>query len=153
MSKISIIKTELDSNPGLYGAMNDQQVADELNIVDKVRNRTSMSRAEIYENIESASLASLTSVQLDQLNLAMSDHVDPFGNVVQVFINVFGNPLANAVLPVLLENDSNIQVISSEVTSQTITNLAAARKETVSRAKIIGVPFVYAVNVENARNI
>lgn len=115
MSTISVIKAELDDNVSLYGSMTDQEVADELNLVDKQRNRTSMSRAEIYENIDSAALAGLTSLQLDQLNLALSDNVDPFGNAAQVFVDIFGNP------------------------SDTITALIAARVETVSQAEILGI--------------
>ncbi|MEE8208039.1 MAG: hypothetical protein V3T88_03670 [Nitrosomonadaceae bacterium] len=129
MSKFTKIKIELDSNPGLYSAMSDQAAADELNAVDKSQNKTSMTRQEIYENIDSSALASLTSIQLDQLNLALSDAVDPFGNAAQVFINVFGGQ------------------------SDTITALQAARVETVSQATKIGISFVYASNVQAARAI
>ncbi len=129
MSKISIIRTELDSNPGLYSALTDQQAADELNNVDKISNRTSMSRSEIYENIEGSALASLTSLQLDQINLSMSDVVNPFGNIVSVFTNIFSPG------------------------SATLTALAAARRETISRAKQLGINFVHTINVTNARNL
>lgn len=115
MSILLIIKTELDGNPGLYGSMTDQQAAEELLTANKPWDRTSMPRAEIYENIDPAALNGLSSVQLDQLNLALSDNVDPFGNAAQVFLDIFGNG------------------------SNTITALAAARVETVSQAEILGI--------------
>lgn len=122
-----ILKAEIDGNPGLYGAMTDQQVVDELNIVNKSQNRTSMTRQEIYENIDPAALSALTSIQLAQLNLALSDTVDPFGNAAQVFIDVFGGG------------------------SQTITNLQAARVDTVSRASQLGLGIVKLGHVTEAR--
>ena len=129
MSKISKIRIELDDNIGLYGTMTDQEVADELNIVDKSQNRTSMSRSEIYENIEPSVLGGLTTLQVAQLNLAMSDSVDPFGNAAQVFTNVFGSG------------------------SATIIALAAARVETVSQATKLNIRFVHLINVINARSL
>lgn len=127
MSKYTIIKNELGNNPGLYGSKTDQEVVDELNAVNKERNRTSMSRAEIYENIESTALTGLTSLKLDKLNLALSDFVNPFGNAAQVFIDVFGGG------------------------SATITALQAARVETVSQAAILSISKVKLGEIEEAR--
>lgn len=127
MSKYTIIKNELDNNPGLYGSKTDQEVVVELNVVNKERNRTSMSRSEIYENIESSALTGLTSLKLDKLNLALSDVVDPFGNAAQVFIDVFGGG------------------------SATIAALQAARVETVSQATILGISKVKLGEIEEVR--
>lgn len=134
MSKFTLISQELTNNAGLYGAMTDQQVADELNAVDKTQNRTSMSRQEIYSQIEASALAGLTAVELSHLSLALADSVDPFdANVVKVFTNIFGSG------------------------SATLLALAGARVETVTRLSQIGVPAVETASlvgwVTNARGI
>ena len=98
-----------------YSGMTDQLVADSLLDKTQERNRKSMTRQEIYERIESSALAGLTNVELAQINLALSDEVDPFGNAVQVFKNVFGD------------------------SSPTVSALAAARKESISRLTEIGL--------------
>ena len=95
--------------------MTDQLVADSLLDKTQERNRKSMTRQEIYERIESSALAGLTNVELAQINLALSDEVDPFGNAVQVFKNVFGD------------------------SSPTVSALATARKESISRLTEIGL--------------
>lgn len=116
-----ILQTEL-ALPAYVG-MTAQQAADALldPIIDK--NRESMSRQEIYENIESAALASLSVTQLSQIDLALSDTVDPFGNAEQVFKNVFG------------------------AGSDTVSALAAARKVKVSKLIDLGLPEVENVSL------
>lgn len=104
-----------------YAGMSDAQFLASVTAVNRSRNRTSMTRQEIYENIASGALAALTAVQLAQLNLAMSDEVNPFGNAQQVFVNIFGGG------------------------SATVTALAAARVEAITRAQELGLPepFIY----------
>ena len=98
-----------------YAGMTDQQAANSLLAVNRTRNRTTMTRQEVYENIQTSALAALTALQVAQLNLALSDTVNPFGNAAQVFTNIFGGG------------------------SATITALAAARVESVSRSNELGL--------------
>ena len=111
------LQSELVNDPLTkgYSGMTDQLVADSLLDKTRERNRESMTRQEIYEKIEPSALDGLTNLELAQINLALSDAVDPFGNAVQVFKNVFGDP------------------------SATVTALAAARKESISRLTEIGL--------------
>lgn len=99
-----------------YAGMSDAQFLASVTAVNRSRNRTSMTRQEIYENIAGSALAALSAVQLAQLNLAMSDEVNPFGNAQQVFVNIFGGG------------------------SATVTALAAARVEAITRAQELGLP-------------
>lgn len=128
MSKYIIIKSEIDNNAGLYGAMSDTQVAAELNSLDKPQNKVSMTRQDIVENIDADELNSLTSDNLNKLLVVLSDSINPFGVAQSVFINVFGGG------------------------STTISNLAAARVENISRASQIGLGIVAEGDVTNARN-
>ncbi|MCH8284965.1 hypothetical protein IIB79_00370, partial [candidate division KSB1 bacterium] len=98
-----------------YSSLTDQQAADALLVKDKERIRTSMTRQEVYENIDPVELSVLTDVHLAQINLSLSDTLDPFGNAVAVFMSVFGGG------------------------SATLTALASARTETVSRLVEIGL--------------
>ena len=115
--QISDLQSEIVNDPLTkgYSGMTDQLVADSLLDKTPERNRKSMTRQEIYERIESSALAGLTNVELAQINLALSDEVDPFGNAVQVFKNVFGD------------------------SSPTVSALATARKESISRLTEIGL--------------
>jgi len=122
MALIEKIKAELAGNTALYSTMTDQQVADELNAVDKSVDRTSMTRQEIYSKIQSSALAGLTAIQISHLSLALADTIDPFDtNIIKVFTNIFGSG------------------------SATLTALAAARTEIKSRAEVLGFG-----NIENA---
>ena len=109
------LRKELDSNVPLYGTLTDQQVADEINAADKVQNKVSMSRQEVLEQIDSAALSTLTGDNATKVFGILSDSVNPFGNAAQVLIDAFG------------------------AGSTTITALAAARTETVTRAVQIGI--------------
>ena len=115
--QISDLQDELVNDPLTrgYSGMTDQLVADSLLDKTRERNRESMTRQEIYEKIAPSALAGLSNLELAQINLALSDTVDPFGNAVQVFKNVFGGQ------------------------SATVTALAAARKESISRLTEIGL--------------
>jgi len=110
-----------------YSTMTDEEAAADMNIKNISRNRTSMTRQEVYENIEPSALGSLTAIQVAQLNLALSDTVDPYGNAEQIFKNVFG------------------------AGSATVSTLAAARVETISRADELGIN-VTTGDVQAARN-
>jgi len=131
MSKFNTIKAEIDGNAGLYGAMTDQQVADELNAEDKQRNRTSMSGSDILESIEGSALVGLTGDDaVKVMGIVGTDSINPFGPAAQIFINAFGGG------------------------SATIVSLAAARVETgISQATIIGMGKVFPAEVNTARSI
>ena len=117
VKQISDLRSELVNDPLTkgYSGMTDQLVADSLLDKTRERNRESMTRQEIYEKIEPSALDGLTNLELAQINLALSDAVDPFGNAVQVFKNVFGD------------------------SSPTVSALATARKESISRLTEIGL--------------
>lgn len=121
------LKAELDSNTALYSTMSDLQVAQELNAADKPQNRASMSRQEIIAAINPAELEALTGDVLVRVFGVLSDSVDPFGVAQSVFVSAFGG------------------------LSATITALAAARVETVSRASQLNISNVAEGDVTNAR--
>ena len=130
MAYLPELKAEIVNDPfgRGYSTMTDEEITNSLNtITDQQRNRQWMTREEIYSHIEPSALNALTAVQVAQLNLALSDQVNPFGNAAQVFLDVFGEG------------------------SQTIINLAAARIELVSRAEYLGLGKVRVGHIGQAR--
>lgn len=123
------LRAELDGNVPLYGSLTDQQVADELNVVNKVQNRTAMAREEIIEAIDATELNALTGDTLTRVFGVLSDQVNPFGVAQQVFVNAFGGG------------------------SSTISLLATLRTETVSRQRQIGLGVVFENDVFIARTM
>ena len=130
MNKYLAIKKELDSNPSLYSALNDKEVTDELNAVNKQENKSSMTGDEILANIDTAALSALTGDHaIKVMGIVGMDHVDPFGPAAQIFIDAFGGG------------------------SATIVSLQAARVKLVSRASQIGIGIVRVGDVANARSL
>ena len=128
MSIYTKLKAELALNPTLYGSMSDQEVVDELNAVDKERDRKSMSGNEVLNQIDPTALATLSGDNaVKVMNIIGMESVDPFGPAAQIFKDAFGN------------------------TSATIQNLAAARTHYVSRASEIGLTIVAVGEVKDAR--
>lgn len=128
MSIYQIIRAEIDGNTGLYGAMTDQQVADELNAVDKVQNKTSISGSDIFERTDSGEFALLSDAKKAQwLALCAIESIDPFNVLPSIGVNIFGGG------------------------STTGTNIVAFRTETVSRASQLGLGFIYEADVTIAR--
>ena len=128
MSKI--LKDEITLDPlARYSGLTDQQIADSLNTVDRVVNKTSLSNTEILEAIDSVALLLLTGDEAVRVwGILGMDSVDPFGNAAQVFIDAFGGG------------------------SQTITDLQALRVKTISRASELGLGIISAQMVNNAIN-
>jgi hypothetical protein len=126
---MSILSDELLIDPEAigYSGMTDEQVVTAINLVNREVDKTLMTRQEILENIEPAALATLTGDNATKVLGILSDTVNPFGVAAQVFIDAFG------------------------AGSQTIINLAAARKHTLSRAQELGIPKVKTYNVTEAR--
>ncbi len=128
----NVLKAEIAGDPeGLgYSGMTDQQVADSLNIVNRERNRTSMTGTEILNQVDAAEWAGLTDVQQRTVwDIVHLGEVNPFGIEAALLTDVF------------------------TAESTTITALKAARTIAVSRATEIGlgVSTVYAGHVQNAR--
>ena len=116
----AILKDELANDPlgRGYDGMTDQELVDSLNVADRQRNRTSMSGDEVFANVASrADWDNLTDSQrLEFLGLCGRETINPFaGANVELVKSIFGNG------------------------SATVSNLAAARVETVSRAVEIGL--------------
>jgi len=66
MSVYIKIKSELDDNPGLYAAMTNQQVVDELNAPKPPTSRESIAGAELFGYTDAAEYGVLTDPQKQQ---------------------------------------------------------------------------------------
>ncbi len=130
VSQITTLKAFLDANAGTYGALSDQDAAVTLNALTENRVRSSMTGAEVFDNVDSTEFAALTDSQKSQvLSLCSVQSVDPANAkpAAQIIIDIFGNP------------------------STTRTALLAARDETVSPATTQGLPRARAEDVRRAR--
>ena len=95
-----------------YGAMTDAEASTRINLVDRPRNRTSMSGDEVFQSLESQAIwDGLTTDQRDNfLSFCARDTIDPFGAAnVALILSIFGGG------------------------SATVANLQSARVELVSR--------------------
>jgi hypothetical protein len=136
-----VLRTELDTDPlGLgYSTPVDpldfaaaQADADILNSLTtgRTRNRASMTGREFKDEWDTTEFSALTDPQKDLLySMAARDDLDPFGIDATVVQDIF--PPGGA----------------------TITALAAARVETISRADELGLGIVHAGNVQTARGL
>ena len=98
-----------------YLGMTDEEAAVDLNTLRIFRNRTSMTGLEVAYEIDEAEYAALTNSQKSQvLTLTLSESLDPFGLAAHVIKDIFP-------------------------ASTTLTNLAAARIEQISRAVELGI--------------
>jgi len=108
----SDMKTEIltDPLPRNYASMTDLQVLADLEALTRSRNRTIMTGGEVAAQVVDAAYDALTDAGKSQfLALVASENLDPFGMGANVIKDLFGGG------------------------STTVTNLAAARVETVSR--------------------
>jgi len=115
---MSILSDEITTDPeGLgYLVMTDLEAANAMNVVNRPRNRTSMTGSELLGYADAAEYNARTAEQKDNwLSLCGVDSIDPFGSAVQVVIDIWGGG------------------------SQTIANLQAARVEVISRAQELGI--------------
>ncbi len=121
------LKTELTD--ARYDGMTDEEAAADLNTPRIARNRTSMGRSEIMQAVVPAAYNALTGDDLVAFwGLLSVDSLDPFGVEADVIIKLFGP------------------------TSATITALAVARVETISRAVELGIRSpVHHFHVKSAR--
>lgn len=126
------LQTELTNDPEArgYASMTDAEAADDLNTKYRSRNRTNMTGDEVFANIESQAIwDGLTdNKRLEFLALCGRDTLDPFGSAnVDLVKSVFGGA------------------------SVTVSNLATARVESISRAVELSLGEVTGSDVEVAR--
>ena len=127
---IQALKAELAGVHPVTGAYDaDAEVAaDQLNAVNIVRNRDSMTGRAVAAEIVDAEYDALTDAKKSQaISLVSADSVDPFGFAQNVVKDVFGSG------------------------SATVTALGAARVETVSQAVAVELGWVRPGNVTEAR--
>lgn len=118
-----------------YAGMTDAEAADDLNTEYRTRNRASMSGDEVFGATDPAEFNALDTgsgntpdVQGHWIAFCGRDNIDPFGSANVAFVqSVFG------------------------AGSTTVSNLAALRTETVSRAVELGLGAVTAGDVIKAR--
>lgn len=129
---LEVLVAEIQNDPLTrdYASMTDQEVADSLNTVNRDRNRASMTGDEVFQQIANqAAWDGLTDAQR-QLFMAFCgrSEIDPFAAANVNFItSIFGGG------------------------SATVTNLAAARVEQISRGVEIGFGVVNVRDVTRAR--
>jgi hypothetical protein len=115
---------------GPYNA-DDQLAADQLNLVNRTRNRTSMTGKEVKDQIDQADWDTRTEGQQQTLlSLFARDDLDPFG----IDAHIFQESMTGAV-------------------GTSVADLAAYRVEAVSRAVELGFGVVTAAEVETAREV
>lgn len=125
-----LLRDEIDIDPLArgYSGMDNQQVADDINTIYRERNRDRMSATEVLNTVDTTEWDALTADNQRKAwdVLHMGSELNPFGNEAQIFISIFGGG------------------------SQTIADLAIARKEDISRGVEIGVSSVRASDVDKA---
>ena len=114
-----LLRDEIDTDPLArgYSGMDSQQIADDINIIYRERNRERMSPTEVFNTIVIADWTALTADEQRNIwdILHMGGDLDPFGNEAIMFTSTFG------------------------AGSDTIIALADARIEDISRGTEIGV--------------
>jgi len=110
---MSDLRDELINDPIVrgYAGMTDAQVVVDINLANRSRNRTTMTGREVAAEVVNTAYDALTDAKKEQfLSLIASDDLDPFGLGANVIKDIFGGG------------------------SATVSALAAARVEAVSRA-------------------
>jgi len=127
------LKIEIATDPLTrgYAGMTDQQLVDSLNAVNRTRNRTSMTGDEMFAPTDAAEWQNLSAAnQLLWVSFCGRSEFDPFGGANVAFVT---------------------DLFSAG--SATLTALAAARVETISRAQELGLRRVKLGHVFNARKL
>jgi uncharacterized phosphosugar-binding protein len=127
----AILATELSNDPlgRGYAAMSNAEVVDSLrNVLDRSRTRSRMDSSEVFQAIDIAEFNAKTDLQQRNVMAVLSfGSVNPQGKEAALFTNIFG------------------------AGSATITALAAARLESISRSVELGIPNVYEMDVVAVR--
>lgn len=129
-NNIAIIKTELAGVHPVTGVydVDNQLAADQLNVVNRTTNKTEMSASEVYNAIDVTNWLALTDAQRQEIwDILHLGTINPFGFEATRFTTIFGGG------------------------SATITALAAARVNNVSRAVELGIGVVKRDHVRQAR--
>lgn len=113
---------------GAYSA-DDATAADEINAVNRTRNRTNMSGSEVINAVDSGEFTALDATNKQMVwDIVHLGNVNPFGIEATLFTTIFGGG------------------------SATITSLMAARTENISRATELELGNVKAGHVQRARS-
>ena len=127
----AVLRNEIISDPlgRGYDAMDDQQVAIDINTLYRERDVESMSASDVLNTVDQAEWATLTDTEQRKIwdVLHIGSDLNPFGAEAQIFIGVFG------------------------AGSNTILALAEARKENISRGVELGLGEVKESDVYKAR--
>lgn len=131
------LKAELLAGHPVTGAYDadDQIAADQLNVVNRQRNRESMTGDEIFEATNQA--------EFQALNKGQGNTSDDYGHWLIFCARNELNPFSTA----------NVNFVTDMFAagSTTLTNLNNLRREDVSRAVELGFGFVYRRDVAKAR--
>ena len=113
----SVLEDELQNDPlGRYTGLTDEEIDVSGRVENRNRNRTSMTGREVAAEVVEVEYTSLTAAKKAQfLALMASGDLDPFGLAVTVVKDIFGTG------------------------SITVSNLAVARIETISRWSELGI--------------
>ena len=113
------LKTEVTTDPLArgYSGMASSFLLENLQAINRTRNKVSLNPSEVYQNIDQGDWAALTASQQDEVwnTLHLGDPLDPFGREATRFIAIFGGG------------------------SATITALQALRVDNISRLEQIGI--------------
>jgi len=126
------LKAELVAGHPITGAYsdNDSVAADQLNVLNRTRNRESLSGSEILQAIDKAEFNALTAADKQLVwDLLHLGTLNPFGVEAALFINAFGG------------------------SSATIAALGTERVESISRAAELGLEAVYEGHVQYVREM
>lgn len=131
---MSILKEELDNDPLVrgYAGMTDQEAADDLNTVYRTRARDTMLHSELADNIDQPEYNALAADEKNQ---------------VHQILQMGGAEVT--VGPGSFVRDRFIAIFTGG--STTVSNLATAAIEDISRANELGLSFVTGAAVERAR--
>lgn len=130
MARDDDLKAEIINDPlGIgYSAMSDEEVADSLNALTRTRIRNRMESSEVFNAVDVAEFLALADGNQNTIMQILAfGSVNPAGREADVFIAIFG------------------------AGSVTVTALAAARQEAISRATELNLGVVKSGDVQFAR--
>lgn len=125
-----MLKDEIQIDPlnRGYSAMNKEEIVISMNTPNRPRNKTSMTGREVMDQIDETEYNGLSDTLKGQfLALVSGDSLDPFGFAKNVIVGIFSG------------------------SSNTVSNLQAAREEQISRAQELGL--VVNIGTLQAENI
>ena len=127
---LAVLAAELTGDPLTrgYSGMSDVEAAADLNTAYREQNKSTMTGGEILQAIDVTEYNALSADDKDRVwQVLHLGTVNPFGREATLMTTIFGGG------------------------SDTLVALAAARKETISRAAELGLGYVRAGDVQKAR--